>query len=119
MHTGQPITARFGASGPAHESKIWSEKMIVQRKCENKKCGKVFPARSADVKRGWARFCSKSCKATAQEARTGQYAELLHRTKSFVDGSGRYAEYGETFNDAHLFSNEEHDCNKDAHPWLE
>jgi hypothetical protein len=51
--------------------------MKVDRKCENKKCGMPFKARSADVKRGWARFCSKSCKATAQEARTGQFARVL------------------------------------------
>jgi hypothetical protein len=49
----------------------------VERKCENKQCGKSFTARFADVKRGWARFCSKSCKAVKQEQRTGQYAALL------------------------------------------
>lgn len=41
------------------------------------RCSKEFFAREADVRRGWARFCSKSCKATAQEARTGQYRGLL------------------------------------------
>ena len=51
--------------------------MMVDRKCQNKKCGMPFKARSADVKRGWGRFCCKSCKATAQEARTGQYARVL------------------------------------------
>jgi hypothetical protein len=35
-------------------------------------CGDPFIARVADRKRGWARFCSKSCKAVKQEARTGQ-----------------------------------------------
>lgn len=53
--------------------------MRVSRKCQNKKCGAAFTARSADVARGWARFCSKSCKATVQEKRTGQYAGLLRR----------------------------------------
>lgn len=45
-------------------------------KCERicKCCGAKFMARVADVKRGWAKFCSKSCKATKQEQRTGQYA---------------------------------------------
>jgi hypothetical protein len=42
-------------------------------------CGAVFEARTADVKRGWARFCSKSCKARKQEARTGQHAAFLER----------------------------------------
>lgn len=36
----------------------------VQRKCMC--CKEVFIAREADVKRGWARFCSKSCKAIKQ-----------------------------------------------------
>ena len=40
-------------------------------------CKKPFTARVADRKRGWARFCSKSCKAIKQEARTGQYAAML------------------------------------------
>jgi hypothetical protein len=44
----------------------------VDRSCEW--CKKPFTARSADVKRGWARFCSKSCKAMKQEKRTGQNA---------------------------------------------
>lgn len=37
--------------------------------CE--RCGKPFTAREADRKRGWAKFCSKSCKASEQSARTG------------------------------------------------
>ena len=61
------------------------------------RCGSVFIARTADRKRGWARFCSKSCKAIKQEQRTGQYAAYLNR----LDGGE------ETFSDAHLFSNEE------------
>ena len=39
--------------------------------CENKSCRKQFTARVADRNRGWARFCSKSCKAIAQTRRTG------------------------------------------------
>ena len=35
-------------------------------------CGLPFIARVADRKRGWARFCSKSCKAIKQVQRTGQ-----------------------------------------------
>ena len=49
----------------------------VERKCQNKRCGIVFLARVADVSRGWGRFCCKSCKASYQEARTGQYAHHL------------------------------------------
>ncbi len=35
-----------------------------------KQCGSDFTARTADRARGWARFCSKSCKAIKQ-TRTG------------------------------------------------
>lgn len=66
-------------------------------------CKQPFIARTADRKRGWARFCSKSCKAVRQERKTGQHASYLARK----DGHE-----GSEFSDAHLFSNEEHDCNK-------
>lgn len=45
----------------------------VTRTC--KYCKAPFVARLADVKRGWAKFCSKSCKAKEQERRTGQNAQ--------------------------------------------
>ena len=32
--------------------------------CKCKKCGGGFIAKKSDRKRGWARFCSKSCKAS-------------------------------------------------------
>ena len=35
-------------------------------------CGATFSARTADRKRGWARFCSKSCKATKQTSTLGK-----------------------------------------------
>ena len=53
-------------------------KVIV--KC--KQCRDPFEARVADRKRGWAKFCSKRCKAIHQERRTGQYA----RYRQTVDG---------------------------------
>lgn len=71
-----------------------------------KGCGKPFTARTADRARGWARFCSKSCKATKQEARTGQHA-------AYGEWRERQDDDAPTFSNAHLFSNEEHDCNKD------
>lgn len=40
---------------------------MVERKCAC--CGKTIMVRAADVKRGWGKFCSKSCKAKQQEAR--------------------------------------------------
>ena len=36
----------------------------VNVRCE--RCGGIFEAKVADRKRGWARFCSKSCKAIKQ-----------------------------------------------------
>lgn len=56
---------------------------MVNRKC--KRCGDPFRARAADVKRGWALFCSKSCKAVYQEKRTHQHANYLQR-QSFSRG---------------------------------
>lgn len=41
----------------------------VEQKCKN--CKSVFYPRVADVKRGWGKFCSKSCKAKEQTRRTG------------------------------------------------
>lgn len=42
-------------------------------------CGLDFEARTADRARGWARYCSKSCKAIKQEKRTGQHGEHQRR----------------------------------------
>lgn len=64
---------------------------MVERTCV---CGNKFTARVADVKRGWGKFCSKSCKAIKQERKTGQCAAYRERQR------------GE-FSNAHLFSNEE------------
>lgn len=72
----------------------------TERTC--KTCGEKFMARTADVKRGWAKFCTKSCKAVFQEKKTGQYAAFLNRRDSEP-----------SFSNAHQFSNEEHDCNKE------
>lgn len=40
---------------------------VVEVNCDN--CGNIFTANVTDRKRGWARFCSKSCKAIKQEQR--------------------------------------------------
>ena len=62
----------------------------VEVKCQNKRCGTAFLARVADVKRGWGRFCSKSCKASHQEARTSQYAHHLHSVRRGVNEGFEY-----------------------------
>lgn len=48
---------------------------MVECKCET--CNKSFMARTADRKRGWGKFCSKSCKAIKQERKTGQHKAYL------------------------------------------
>lgn len=53
---------------------------MVTRCCQW--CKKDFAARSADVNRGWAKFCSKSCKAKEQEKRTHQGEHVLNRPSS-------------------------------------
>lgn len=40
-------------------------------------CGRKKMVRTADVKRGWGKFYSKSCKAKEQERRTGQYRNFM------------------------------------------
>jgi hypothetical protein len=50
-------------------------KVIMKCKC----CKTEFEARVADVKRGWGKFCSKSCKAKKQESITGQYKNYQNR----------------------------------------
>lgn len=56
----------------------------AQYKCLN--CKGLFTARTADRARGWARFCSKSCKATKQENRTHQNRDYWHRREHAGDG---------------------------------
>lgn len=43
----------------------------VERKCQ--KCGKSFLAKSADVKRGWAKCCSKACAAHMREKKLDRF----------------------------------------------
>lgn len=52
----------------AETQEVVAAKKTVQRRC--KYCKGTFAAREADVKRGWAKFCSKSCKAKEQTRRT-------------------------------------------------
>lgn len=79
---------------------------MVNRTCW---CGKHFQVRAADVKRGWGKACCKSHAAHARE-------KLLDRNGYRARKNGQtHAEYYEgeqTFSNAHLFSNEEHNCNK-------
>ena len=96
----QPAVAPAIAT-PAAAKRVPQPKM-VERKC--RRCRAKFLARASDVKRGWGLYCSKSCKAIRQEARHGYYQAHQERRDGHEGGE---------FTDAHLFSNEEHDCNKD------
>ena len=70
-------------------------KVTVKCQC----CKAPFEARVADRKRGWARFCSKSCKAIRQTQRTGVRGPTGERN----DGRSDWQRYGDTI---HPFSPE-------------
>ena len=43
---------------------------MIERTCH---CGKKYKAREADLKRGWARSCSKSCAAWLREKKLDRF----------------------------------------------
>ena len=59
---------------------------MTMRTCEC--CRKSFQARTADVNRGWARFCSKSCKAMKQAANGPLLTERDYREIDNGDWDG-------------------------------
>lgn len=61
--------------------------MATMVKCKCANCGAEFNARLADRRRGWGKFCNKSCKAKKQEKRTGQYSSYVNSNYSFDEGS--------------------------------
>jgi len=48
-------------------------------------CGKRRLVRIADVKRGWGKYFSKSCKAKDQERKTGQFESFNRRQNDVID----------------------------------
>ena len=54
----------------------------VERKCKN--CKESFTARTADVKRGWAKFCCKSCKAKWQTRKQWRGVENIISQPEFT-----------------------------------
>ena len=62
----------------------------VKVTCSCEWCRGLFIARVADRQRGWAKFCSKRCKAMQQEKRTGQYRE--HREREDADWCHPFSE---------------------------
>jgi len=71
--------------------------------CRCKNCGGPFTARVADRKRGWAKFCSKSCKAIDQTRRTGRGRPNDYSTPDRDGHTGNYARYCA---EVHPFSSE-------------
>ena len=65
-------------------------------------CKRKKMVRTADVKRGWGLFYSKSCKAKEQEKRTGQYAYYKQRVANNQKMSNQ--EYYDRT--THIFSSE-------------
>lgn len=53
-------------------------------------CKVPFEARIADRKRGWARYCSKSCAAKKNNRKTGNFKRHLERKKAKKDGVNMY-----------------------------
>lgn len=49
------------------------------------KCGTVYKAREADIKRGWGKSCSKRCAAKKREGKTGNYKRFKADIKSDQD----------------------------------
>ena len=47
-------------------------------------CTQTKMVRTADVKRGWGKFFSKSCKAKYQERKTGQYKKMTDRKSKCI-----------------------------------
>ena len=92
-------------------------------------CGEPFVARTADRKRGWAKFCSKSCKAikqTQSRARPKSYgprhdglSEMKHK---FCADCGERAVNGlhmpgggvEWFCERHMIENNVHPFSTEA-----
>lgn len=49
--------------------------------CKNKSCKAEFDAKPADIRRGWGKFCSKSCKAKKQSSDSGYHEYLREKDK--------------------------------------
>ena len=53
---------------------------MVDHKCEN--CGCIHQVKSADLKRGWGKTCSKSCAASIKARKPGSnYKKYINRAR--------------------------------------
>lgn len=65
----------------------------VEVKC--KQCQEPFMARVADRKRGWGKFCSKSCKAKGQTNSKGNQHKTYRKTyEDYSEDVDDYAYFG-------------------------
>jgi predicted nucleic acid-binding Zn-ribbon protein len=69
---------------------------MIQRTCST--CGQKFDAREADVRRGWAKCCSKSCAAKRREKRLN--SKFPNRRRPWMDADDSEED------DVHPFSEE-------------
>ncbi len=80
--------------------------MKIEVSCKN--CNVKFFARVADRKRGWGRFCSKSCKAIKQENRTGQCKKYYDNARNYLNSGvskDKFIRYQNQYGDSPQFSN--------------
>ncbi|HAV3054112.1 TPA: hypothetical protein JH928_003667 [Acinetobacter baumannii] len=77
-------------------------------------CKTPFQARTADVKRGWGKFCSKSCKASEQEKRTGQNM-AFQLSRIYSEPCFEHAGYGGNYDSMHERALEGSELGWDAH----
>lgn len=87
-----PAYVAHSASAPRASPKKRGATATYKCRC----CGNDFDARIADRKRGWALYCSKTCKAIKQEQRTGQYA--AYQTRQLRGGRGNRRDGDDDFN---------------------
>ena len=67
-------------------------------------CGRKKEVRTADVKRGWGKYYSKSCKAKTQERRTHQYRDNMNNYMNSGVSKDKYLRYQDEFGGIPQFS---------------
>ena len=76
-------------------------------------CGRKKLVRVADIKRGWGLFYSKSCKASYQESRTGQYIKYMNKKRKSFGNHDIYQEDGiHPIGYGHIFESGDGDMGK-------
>jgi len=73
--------------------------MKIERSCKN--CGAIFMAKKADVERGWAKNCSKSCAASTTNRKTGNHQRFQTMKRNAInrEREGGINVFGEPWDD--------------------